>query len=584
MVKKISVKQYKQPNERWRLTTVAVFFIIIFGVVVWQLFDLQVIHSANLSAQAKDQRTKGHIVYAKRGDIEDANGLVLAHNINLHLIFAIPSRIADVSATSKALAPVLQMSEADLTPMLSKDTNYSPIKHYVDDETTQKVIALKLSGIVIDPEEKRIYPEGTMLAHVLGFLNPDGDGQYGLEQFYNEELKGKNGYIKREQDTAGNPIPIGLNEETDPVDGYGLQLTIDSSIQRIVEDKLKWGVERASAASGTAIVMDPVTGKIWAMADYPTFDPNNYQAALYDDKGALIESGYAIFSNAAISGAFEPGSIIKPVTMTSALDSGKVKPTDTYMDGGSLQVGGWTIHNWDLKGSGQLTLSRCLELSNNVCLAQVAQTMGSQVFYTYLQSYGFGAKTGIDLAYESAGNLHKLSDWNDILTSTSGFGQGITVTPIQVATAIATIANRGRMISPYIVQEQIRGDSVVSIEHQPTRPVISKDVADQVTAMMVNVVDRAEGKPGAIPGYRVAGKTGTAQVASKDKSGYDPNIYIGSFVGFAPADAPKFLILVKMNLTEKTLPAMRFGSMASAPVFREIAKQLFQYFQIPPTN
>jgi len=577
-------KQYGEATAQGRLTFVTALFIILFVCVGFTLVDLQVLHYGEISALAFQQRMVQRVIPARRGDILASDGLPLAQNVSLHLVYAVPWMVTDKEKTAQALSLVLGMTAEELTAQVSREGSYVPLKHWINDEEYAQLQTLKLPGIVVTPEEKRYYPEKNMLSQVLGFVNADGAGQYGLEKYYDDLLSGTAGYLRREQDTSGRSIPIGLNEEVPSVDGAHLILTIDRSVQRIVEEKLKWGVERASAEEGEVIVMDPVTGAVLAMANYPDFDPNDYLASLRDADGNFTDAGFNIFNNSSVSLPYEPGSVFKVVTMATALDTESFHVGDTLYDPGEYSLYGVTIRNWDQLAHGELTLSGCLEISNNVCLAQIALGTGADNFYRYIQGFGFGSKTGIDLPYEANGQIHDFSDWNEIQTATSGFGQGITVTPMQLITAVSTIANRGRLVRPYIVQTKVQEGVSYDQEPQTIKQVISQDVAEEVTRMMVNVVERSEGRPGRVTGYHIAGKTGTAQMSEEGEAGYSDDVFVVSFVGFAPADAPKFIVLVKMKLTTQTIADLRWGSMAAAPVFRLIAEELFKYYQMPPVG
>lgn len=579
-----SRKKYGVVSLRWRLRFVGAFFLLIFGLIGAKLFDLQFLQYDQIAAEAIEQRLVEYTVPARRGDIRSADGHPFAHNVTLNLIFADPRYIEDVGAVAQAISPVLNIEFERLIELLSRPSAYVVLAQYVEDEQADLIRNLRLPGIVVSPQEKRAYPENTMLSHVIGYVNSEGKGQYGIEQQYDVELRGRDGYIRREQDTSRRPIPIGVNEEREAVDGSTLVLTIDRSVQRIVEENLKRGVEQFSMEHGSIIVMDPLTGAVLAMATYPNYDPNNYGAALYDEEGQYLESGYSIYNNKAVSVAYEPGSVFKVVTMAAGLDSGEFERNDTVFDEGELKIGGWTIRNWDLQAQGNMTLTRCLEVSNNVCMSKIATGIGEESFYRYLEGFGFGQQLGVDLAYEASGFMHSLSNWGEIRTATSGFGQGITVTPIQMASAVATIANRGRMVRPYVVQEKIIDNDVVATEPQVLRQVVSRETAEEVTRMMVSVVERSEGRQAVVPGYRIAGKTGTAQVARQGEGGYESDIVISSFAGYAPAEAPKFLVLVKFRTSNQTHRDLRWGSQTAAPVFREVARELFKYYEIPPVS
>ncbi|HNT30702.1 MAG TPA: penicillin-binding protein 2, partial [bacterium] len=406
MVRSHSKRHHKQKKSAdWRLRLIAAIFLLLFTSILGVLLELQVIHHATLSVQAEEQRIVQRVIPARRGDILASDGLPLAQNVTLNLIYAVPWMVEEPAAAALQLSPLLNIPVDELHEKLSRQSSYVPLKHWVEETEAEAVRQLKLKGIVITGEEKRYYPEGRMLSHVLGFTNSEGIGQYGLEKYYDPLLKGKEGYLRREQDTSGRSIPIGLNEEIPPVDGVHIVLTIDRSVQRIVEAKLKKGVERVSAEQGSVIVMDPLTGAVLAMANYPDFDPNNYVESLKDAEGNIQEHAYAVFNNDAVSWPYEPGSVFKVITMAAALDSGKVKVDATFFDSGSLGVGGLTIVNWDRLGHGELSLSRCLEISNNVCLAQVALATEGSNFYRYIQGFGFGSTTGIDLPYELGGTI-----------------------------------------------------------------------------------------------------------------------------------------------------------------------------------
>jgi len=571
---------------------VAVFFGLLVVWIMVTLIDLQILNHETYAARAKAQRLRRHVLPARRGEILASDGLPVAQNITLNLVYAIPVDIQEPQQVAHQLAEILvddpQQLEQEvelLVPLLSTDSTYALIRQWVDDDKAKLIRDLRIKGIVISPNEKRYYPEGSLLSHVLGYVNRDGDGQYGLEGYYNTLLKGKDGYILREQDNSNRAMPIGENEEVPAIDGANLIITIDRSVQKIVEEELKWGMNRTKAADGSAIVMDPWTGAIIAMANYPDFDPNHYNQVFWDEEGNYQEEGYWVFNNSATSWPYEPGSVFKVVSIAAALDSGALGINDMINDPGFFDLSSSiTIRNWDQQAQGLLSLSRCLELSNNVCLAQVALRTGSDNFYRYVEGFGFGSLTGVDLGSELRGNIQAHKRWNDIQTGSASFGQAITVTPLQMITATAAIANGGRLVRPYVVQEILQDAQVVQQEPKIIKQVISKQVSEQVADMMVNVVNRSEGVPAKVQGYQIAGKTGTGQVAKKDGAGYESQIVTASFVGFAPADAPKFIVFIKYNLTTETHPDMRWGSQAAAPVFKRIAENLFKYYQIPPVG
>jgi cell division protein FtsI/penicillin-binding protein 2 len=582
-------KSKRFETQKWRIVIVAIFFFIIYIVSFGYMLNMQIFRHQAIAAAAKEDRLYEGEIASRRGEIlvTDRNSTdyyPLAHQIPKYLIFIDPSHIENPQQTAIALAEALGLDQAEVLEKCTRTNQYAVLKHKASEEEKQAVDMLTLKAVYSSPEDDRSYPEGTSFSNVLGFVNNEGVGYYGLEKYYDPLLRGKIGWIKAEVDKKSRSIPLGDAEEQAPIDGADLYLTLDRSVQRLVEEKLKWGIERAAASEGTAIVMDPYTGAILAMASYPSYNPNEYLATICDQDGCH-EDRYSIFNNSAISFPYEPGSVFKVITMSAALDSKVVKTTDTFHDNGQLVIAGLEnpISNWDGLAHGYLSPSRCLELSSNVCLGQIAMKMTGPVFYEYIKRFGFCSQTQIDLAYEADGVIHDLEDWRDIQAATSGFGQGISVTPIQLITAVSAIANGGVAVQPHMVARYVQGDNeeVWQPDVFPQR-IISQQTAEDVTQMMINVVDRAEGKPGKVEGYQIAGKTGTAQIAKPGGGGYEDNIFSASFIGYAPATAPKFIILIKMELTTSTPTALRWGSQASAPVFKEIAQELFKYYNIPP--
>lgn len=570
-----------------RIKHVGVFFVFCFLSVIYTLGNLQIRQKEVLAARAQDQRMVEYQLSAKRGDIMASDGLPLAHNITLNLIYAVPPEIEDKVLAARELSPVLEIDEAQLLELLNRESRYVPLRHWQEDEVAEQVKELGIKGIVILPEEKRLYPDGSLASHVLGYVNRDGEGKYGVEGYYEALLRGQDGFVQREQDVSRRIIPIGKNNVDEVEHGATLILTIDRSIQRMVESYLREAAVAYSASSATVIVMDPTDGAIVAMANYPDFDPNNYVQALYDEAGNYLPDRLSYYTNKAVSTPYEPGSVFKVLTVASALDSGKVASTDTIYDEGEMNFTNSkgevisTIRNWDGLGRGRLSLSQCLEYSNNICMAKLANTMGPDIFRSYIYGYGFGDYMEVDLAYENPGIVY--SKWDSVQLATHGYGQGLNVTPLQMITSVAAIANRGVLPEPYVVSEIIQNGQLVERDSSKPRQVMSRQSAEQVVGYMLNVVDRSEGTGAKINGYRVAGKTGTAQIASP-YGGYYPDRVVASFVGFAPADAPKFIMLVTFHLTPYTPESLRWGSQTAAPTFRNIAQELFRYYEIPPVG
>jgi len=433
---------------------------------------------------------------------------------------------------------------------------------------------LVIDGIGFAMKPYRFYPEGSVGANLLGFVsyvNNEQRGSYGLEGFFDQELYGKTGSIKAERDAAGKVVIIDNKEYSSPQDGSDIILTIDRSIQFAVCEKLNKAVLKHGADGGSVIVMEPKTGAILAMCSYPDFDPNNFQA-IKDIK---------VFNNNAIFSQYEPGSIFKVITMAMGLDQKKVTPQTTYNDTGNLKIANYNIENSDHKANGVQTMTQVLEKSLNTGVVFVMRSIGSDVFGKYVKDFGFGEKTGIELEGEGKGDIKNIINEKknkELVSATASFGQGIAVTPLQITSAFAAIANNGILMKPYVVKEIVRNDGT-KIVSQPKeiKQVVSEKSATILGGMMVNVVENGHGKKAGVKGYYVAGKTGTAQVPRKDGRGYQVGAHIGSFAGFAPADDPQFVMLVRIDNPRD----VEWAESSAAPLFGEIAEFILNYWQVP---
>lgn len=544
-------------------------------LVLVRLFYFQVVRHNDFLALASSQHWTKSTLLAKRGQIlvEDYythETYPVALNQSLNMVFVVPVEIENRDDTAEKLSKILSLKKEEILKMFEISPYYAPIKHKLTSEEIKALENTNLRGVIITSEQWRYYPESGLLSQVLGFVNRDGKGKYGLEEYYNEELTGKSGTIKEERDPQGIPIVFGENFIEPPKDGDNLVLTINRDIQLVVEQKLKEAVEKHRADGGSAIVMDPSNGSILAMANYPTFDNNKYEE--------IKEDSYGVFNNNSVVGEFEPGSVFKIVTMAAGLDSGKISPNDTFYDSGSVTINGRTIMNSDQKSHGEVTMTQVLAQSLNLGTVHVLSKMGEDIFYNYIKKFGFGVRTGLDAPYEAEGKVYGPSEVNDHHYATMTFGQGIAITPIQLVQAVSAIANGGNLIQPHLVKKIIRKDGEEIKESKPIRQVISQATAANLTKMMMKVVEEGHGYQAKVAGYKIAGKTGTAQVPTE--LGYDPNKTIGSFVGFAPALDPKFVILVKINVPKDVV----WAESTAAPVFGQIADFLLKYFQIPPSE
>jgi cell division protein FtsI/penicillin-binding protein 2 len=503
---------------------------------------------------------------AARGQIFDRNGESMAVNTLEYQVGISPQLLDNPRDAATQLSSVLGMPELDVFEKLEEDAPWVLLAPRVSAEVGRRIAALDLgSGVQLQPLPRRSYPQGPLAAHILGFVSGDLNGFYGVEGYYQDQLTG----VVRTRQISNIPFDQAEQVAWEEEKGRDLVLTIDRDVQFLAETELTRAISDTGAEAGTIIVMNPRTGDILALANYPSYDPNAYFNV--EDAG--------VFNNLAISGNYEPGSVMKLVTIAGALDRGVITPDFTYIDNGSLDVGGVTVYNWDREAYGASDVTSVLVNSLNVGAATVATMEGPQTFYEELEQFGFGQRTGIDLQGEEAGILFAPGDpdWSEGNLATNAFGQGISVTPIQMLCAVNAIANGGLMMQPRVVRQIVDGDQVYN--SQPTvlgRP-ISSEAAAQVTNMMVQVVANGLDNAATLPGYTIAGKTGTAEIATP--FGYESNSSIVTFVGFLPADDPQISVLVRLDR-----PRDYWASLVAAPVFQRLAERLVVALSIPPDD
>ncbi|MGB9706665.1 MAG: peptidoglycan D,D-transpeptidase FtsI family protein [Microgenomates group bacterium] len=562
--------------SNWRINFLLGFFILAGVLVGYRLFYWQVLNSEQLAAAAEKQHWVSFEIPAKRGEILASDGFPLVTNQEAFLVFAsIPDLEEKPESIAAKLAPLLSPNVKETEELIKQrlkrdDLVWVPLQHKVSRRTKEILEDLKIAGIGFEEEQKRGYPEGSSAAHLLGFVGLDINGRdkgyFGLEGYYDLELKGQPGIVRREKDASGKPILVGENKGEKEKPGRSLQTTIDRSVQFIVEEKLKKGLDRYGAVSGSVVVMEPKTGAILAMASLPTYDPANYWK--YDK---------SLFPNPVIASSYEPGSTFKVLVMAAALNEGVVTPqTRCEKCDGPRNISGYTIRTWNDKYFPDSTMVEVIQHSDNVGMVFVGEKLGSEKLVDYLEKFGFGQPTGIDLQEESSPRLRPKSEWKPIDLATASFGQGIAVTPLQMVRAVGVIANEGRLVKPFVVKKVIGEDGEKEIPIKEATQVIKPTTARVVTEMMVNAVDNGEAKWAKPKGFRIAGKTGTAQIPVAGH--YDEEKTIASFVGFAPADEPKFVMLV--TLREPT--SSPWGSETAAPLWFDIAKELFTYYGILP--
>ncbi len=563
-----------------RIFWIKSFFLLFFLVIGARLFYWQVVRAEYLQAQAENQHFTDVKIGALRGNIFFTDGFTLASTNPSFTLFGQPKLVTKEEKVKigyllgKILADSTEVdSEAkDFINKLSQDLFWVPLKKQVSFQQKKQIENLNLSGIGFDQTSSRFYPEGSSSAHILGFVGNDakGDnkGYFGLEGFYDGELRGASGNLRHEKDASGLPIMIGNFLTSEPQNGKDLVLNIDRSVQFIVESELTKGLEKYGAKAASVVVMEPKTGAILALAALPSYDPQKY-----------FNFPKEYYKNPIVADLYEPGSTFKVLVMSAVLNEDLVKP-DTKCDkcSGPISIGGFLIRTWDNKYYPDTTLKDVIVHSDNTGMVFVGQKLGLDKFYSYLENFGFNKPTDVDLQDEFVPDIRPKKEWGEIDLATASFGQGIAITPIQMVRAVSVIANGGNLMEPHIVKLIKDDKNTFEIKPKIVRQVIKDSTARMVKEMMVAAVEEGEAKFFRLKGFKIAGKTGTAQIPVAGH--YDPNKTIASFVGFAPADDPKFVMLVRYDQPTTSI----YGAETAAPTFFEIAKQLFNYYKIAPTE
>ncbi|MDW8403763.1 penicillin-binding protein 2 [Chloroflexus sp.] len=567
---------------RWRLQALLISCVVMAVIVAARLVDLQVVRSQELASKARLEIETPTLLAPRRGQITDANGTVLAMDVERQSLFAIPPQVPAERKAEIALL-IAGLTGAPAEPILSalrSDRQWVRLARWLEPEVAAQVAELKLPGLRLVYEPMRFYPQGMSAAQVVGALNLNGEGISGIEAYYDQLLRGTEGRVEGEFDPARNPIATSLSRTLPPQDGANLQLTIDPFIQQVAERELKQAIDEQNADGGTIIVLDPRTGAILAMASWPFFDPNRWQEYPPEVYGR----------NPAIGTVYEPGSTFKMFTASAALSSGAVTTTTTVDDPGWVVRYGRTLRNFDGAPRGPLTLAGMLYYSSNVAALQFNELTGPEAFYRTLTRFGFGQPTGVDLAGEESGivNFYGGAGYNPLTFLINAYGQAISVTPLQLVQAAAAIANDGVMMQPYVVQRICRGNDCVQTQPQVAGKPIEPEVARAVREMLVEAANHYAPviwgpRTGnwrdqwLVPGYRVGAKTGTASIPLPG-GGYDPTYTIGSVLGIAPVDEPRFVVLVKIDRPKKDT----LGVLTAIPVYYNVVDQLLRYAHVPP--
>ncbi len=589
----------KVPNES-RISLLKSFFIFAFVLLILQLFKIQVLDHQQYAFAAKQQHWGQFEIPAYRGEVYSADKHLLAGTQNYYLLYGEPHLVEDSQKTAITLADYFSQIKYDelvretsstqhdsikikndlisrYHQELTKDGLWVPLERRVSPIQREEILALNIKGIGFEVEPIRYYPENSLASHVLGFVASDENGEnkgyFGIEGTFDEDLKGRNGRIAEEIDAQGIPILIGESKKTPAIKGSQIFLTLDRSVQYIIEQKLKDGVEKYDAKSGTVIVMDPFTGSIIAMANFPTYSPSNF-----NDNPTADEKEYrrkVERKNFAISETYEPGSIMKPLTVAAALDLGLVNENTTFEDNGPVNYSGATIDNWDSKHHGTQTVTQLLQKSNNIGAAWAGHLVGSKNLYKYMADFGLGERSFIELEGEDTGILRDYETWTDIDLANISFGQGISSTPLQMLNAINVLANGGFLLQPRIVSQVNDNGKVMETPSKVIRRVISKDTSDRMVDLLEKAAAGGEAKFFVLKNYKISGKTGTAQIPINGE--YDPEKTNASFVGFL-SGSKKFSMIVKLEQPRSSI----FAAETAVPMWMDIAGELIKYYGIAP--
>jgi cell division protein FtsI (penicillin-binding protein 3) len=555
-------------SKKWlkfRIITLLLFFLVLFVALVSRAFQIQVLSHNILKELAERQHLKTLQVEQERGIIFDRNGEKLAASTMVHSVCADPSRIADPSEVAQKIAPIIGIDKRTIITKLSKSKNFCWLARKIHDDQASRIEALNISGVFLIKEPKRSYPNGELAGRLIGFVGLDYTGLEGLELKYDSYLKASPEKLLWARDARGNRLyPRTEKPTVEQEESRNLILTIDSRIQHIVESNLTEAITEKSAKGGFVVVMDPKTGEILALADQPGFDPNKFS-----------NYGVGKGKNKVITDCFDPGSTFKPFLAAAALEEKIAKESDRFFcENGSYKVSDRVIHEANRKKYGHLTFHDILKYSSNIGCVKVSERLKKEKFYHYIKQFGFGSKTGIDLPGEVSGLLRPQQNWTRVDMSTIAFGQGISVTAIQLVTALSAIANEGLLMKPHIVRAVVdkQGHIIQKFSPTPVRQVVSPKTAKRLTAILKDVVGEADGtgKKAQIPNVAVAGKTGTSQKFDFSRRVYSSERVRTSFMGFFPADNPQIAMLVTLDEPQRD----KWGGVAAAPVFKNIGEQI----------
>jgi cell division protein FtsI (penicillin-binding protein 3) len=554
---------------RIRIRLIGAVFALGFVLVAMRAFDLQVLQEQQWDERAERQHQKVIPLTPQRGTIFDSNGEELAVSVDVDSIYAEPRKLENRTDSARKLAKALDLNLRVVNAKLKGNNNFVWLKRQVTPAQSDQIKKMQLSGVGMIKEPRRFYPNSNIAAHLLGFTGLDPKGLEGLELKYDKMILGRGGYLVMERDALGRGLGAGTPQVQGATRGHDLYLTIDKNLQYLAERELSEGLSESDAKAGTVVMLEPFTGKVLAMASYPEYNPN-----------AFFRFKPYQWRNRAVCDSFEPGSTFKIFLMAAALNEAVISTTQKIdCENGTYRVGGKEIH--DHKKYQKLTPAEIIKYSSNIGSAKIGKLLERKIFHSYIEAFGFGQQTGIDLPGEAVGLVRPPNKWFEVDLAAVSFGQGISVTPIQLATATAAIANGGYLMEPYIVDRVVDSLGQVTKQNQPriVRKVVARDVAQVVSRMMEMTTEEDGTATNArVPGYRVAGKTGTAQKVDAVTGGYSSDKRVASFVGFLPVEAPRLVILVAIDEPKKGV----YGGLIAAPVFSRIATQAMQYLKVAP--
>ncbi|MGA8943200.1 MAG: stage V sporulation protein D [Thermoactinomyces sp.] len=557
---------------RKRLFSLFLIAVFVLFALMGRLAYVQLVEGEELAEKAKELWSRNIPFEAKRGKIVDRHNKNLAYNISSPSVMAIPAQIKDPAGTAKKLARILQAPEQKIYEKITERqliVRLHPWGRKISEEKARQIQGLRLPGIAITEDSKRYYPHGSLAAHVLGFTGIDNQGLAGVELIYDEKLKGQKGYVSFSATASGEKLPGGVDRYVPPRDGLDLMLTLDYQIQTIIERELDQAMARYQPENALAIAMDPKTGEILGMSSRPTFRPDQYRMT-----DPLVYN-----RNLPIWKTYEPGSTFKIITLAAALEENKVNLNDHFHDPGYIMVSGARLRCWKAGGHGHQSFLEVVENSCNPGFVTLGQRLGKETLFSYIKKFGFGQKTGIDLNGEARGILFKESRVGPVELATTAFGQGVSVTPVQQLAAVSAAINGGKLLTPHLAKAWLdpeNGKIVQTFEPQMKRQVISEETSQKVRHALESVVAKGTGRKAFVDGYRVGGKTGTAQKVGPDGR-YMKNNHIVSFIGFAPADDPKLVVYVAVDNPK----GIQFGGVVAAPIVGNILDDSLRYLNVP---